>query len=72
MASFVHTFSHFRLHIEPWMLEAPFHTAEPEPAQSWIPFERLPDTAVPTPVRSLLAALPEARPPVYGVLRDGR
>ena len=58
MASFVHTFTHFRLHIEPWLLEATPHMAEPSAGQSWIPFERLADTAVPAPVRSLLAALP--------------
>lgn len=60
MATFVHTFTHFRLHIEPWLLEAAPHAAEPAPGQSWIAFERLDHTAVPAPVRSLLAALPQA------------
>lgn len=58
MAGFVHTFTHFRLHIEPWLLEAPPHASEPAVDQSWIPFGELAGTAVPAPVRILLDALP--------------
>ncbi len=58
MASFVHTFTHFRLHIEPWRVEAPQRMSEPNTGQIWIPYERLADTAVPAPVRGLLDALP--------------
>ena len=58
MASFVHVFTHFRLHIEPWRLEAGPHVAQPQTHESWIPYERLSETAVPTPVRNLLDALP--------------
>lgn len=58
MATFVHTFTHFRLHIEPWRVQAPALIAKLEAAQSWIPFERLEATAVPAPVRSILDALP--------------
>ena len=58
MAAFVHTFSHFRLHIEPWRLEAPHRTAEAQPNERWIHFDELAGTAVPAPVRSLLDALP--------------
>ena len=61
MAAFVHTFTHFRLHIEPWRLEAPPRTAEPAPGRRWVPFEQLRDTAVPAPVRGLLDALPSAQ-----------
>jgi len=61
MATIVHTFTHFRLHIEPWRLEAPHRIAEPSAEQSWIPFTRLVDTAVPAPVRGLLEALPLSR-----------
>lgn len=60
MASFVHVFTHFRLHIEPWLVEAGARAAEPSPHQSWIPFTQLGDIAVPAPVRSLLQALPAA------------
>ena len=68
MATFVHTFTHFRLHIEPWLLEAPRRSAEPEAGRRWIPFEQLAHTAVPAPVRSLLAALPghDATPQLRG------
>lgn len=58
MAGFVHVFTHFRLHIEPWLLEAGPQAAQPNIQESWFPFEQLPDTAVPAPVRSLLEALP--------------
>lgn len=58
MAAFVHVFTHFRLRIEPWMLETPARLMEAGPEQRWIPFQQLDDTAVPAPVRSLLNALP--------------
>ncbi len=58
MAGFVHVFTHFRLHIEPWLLEAGPHAAELRTRESWIPFEKLENTAVPAPVRTLLEALP--------------
>ncbi len=58
MATFVHTFTHFRLHIEPWRLEAAPGIAEPGPAHRWIPVGKLPETAVPAPVRGLLDTLP--------------
>lgn len=57
MAGFVHTFTHFRLHIEPWKVQAPPGLAEPPAGRSWIPFGRLADTALPAPVRGLVDAL---------------
>lgn len=60
MASFVHTFTHFRLHIEPWMLEASSLDTETRPGERWIPFELLADTATPAPVKALLESLPPA------------
>ena len=61
MAAFVHTFTHFKLHIEPWHVQAPCRTAEPEPGQSWVSFEALDDTAMPTPIRKIVSELPMLR-----------
>ncbi|NLC37227.1 MAG: A/G-specific adenine glycosylase [Alcaligenaceae bacterium] len=61
MATFVHTFTHFRLHIEPWMVDVPRRAAEWLPEQSWTPFELLPHIALPAPVRTLLEPLPYTR-----------
>jgi len=57
MATLVHTFTHFRLHIEPWRLESSSHTAEQPPDRKWVPAPELADIAVPAPVRGLLDAL---------------
>ncbi|NYT22041.1 A/G-specific adenine glycosylase [Alcaligenaceae bacterium] len=58
MATLVHTFTHFRLHIEPWRLEVPHRAAEAPADRKWVRAGQLGDTAVPAPVRSLLDALP--------------
>lgn len=58
MAGFVHVFTHFRLHIEPWLVEASPTIAEPLAEQRWVAFDELDQTAVPAPVRTLLDALP--------------
>ena len=60
MAGFVHVFTHFRLTIEPWRVNAPARTAEWAPDQRWLPFKDLSRAAVPAPVRKLLDALPSA------------
>lgn len=57
MAGFVHTFTHFRLHIDPWRVEAARGTAQARTGQRWIPYSELAQTAVPAPVRALLDAL---------------
>ena len=59
MATFVHTFTHFRLHIEPWLVETPQRVAEWLPEQTWTPFEQLTHIALPAPVRMLLEPLSE-------------
>lgn len=58
MASFVHVFTHFRLHIEPWRVQATMACAQPASEHRWISVEQMSDTAVPAPVRGLLDALP--------------
>ncbi len=58
MAGFVHVFSHFRLHIDPWKAETTRPTlAEPAPEHRWIPIATLGDTALPAPVRKILDGL---------------
>ncbi|HLU00996.1 MAG TPA: A/G-specific adenine glycosylase [Burkholderiaceae bacterium] len=58
MATIVHTFTHFRLHIAPWLLEAPPNVGETRPMEAWVAFDHLAQTATPAPVRALLDALP--------------
>jgi A/G-specific adenine glycosylase len=55
-----HTFSHFRLHIEPWLLTVshaakggPVRCAEPGEGQ-WVLLDSLENTGLPAPVRRLL------------------
>ena len=58
IAALLHTFSHFKLHIEPWYLRSPAQAvAEPGPRQAWVAIEDLPATALPAPVRKLLSGL---------------
>src|SRR3546814_20415099 len=58
MAGLMHVFSHFKLHIEPWYLQAgaPI-AAEPAPRQAWIPVADLSTTALPAPVKKILTGL---------------
>jgi A/G-specific adenine glycosylase len=58
MASFTHTFTHFRLLIEPWLIHSP-QRIEAEGNQAWIPMESLRDMGMPAPVRSLVDSLPQ-------------
>src|SRR5690606_29111838 len=56
LAALLHTFTHFKLHIEPWYVQC---TAAPvaEPTtqeQQWVPISALPSTALPAPVKTLL------------------
>jgi A/G-specific adenine glycosylase len=58
IAALLHTFSHFRLHIEPWYLRSPAQfVAETRPQQAWVAIEDLPTAALPAPVRKLLCGL---------------
>ena len=55
MAGLSHTFSHFKLHIEPWLV---VHenglVMEPAADHMWLPVSELPHAALPAPVRKLL------------------
>ncbi|OWT59060.1 A/G-specific adenine glycosylase [Candidimonas nitroreducens] len=58
MAALSHTFTHFKLHIEPWLLRgAAPRLRQPAPGQAWTPVAALADTALPAPVRKLLCGL---------------
>lgn len=57
-ATLPHTFSHFKLYIEPWFLSCTTPiVAQPGPAQSWVPINQLARTALPAPIRKLLTEL---------------
>jgi len=77
MAAFSHTFTHFRLHITPWLLPCSSHghrsptLAEPLPVYgkdrdetscAWTRWDALGDTALPAPIKKLLAGLGSDRP----------
>jgi A/G-specific adenine glycosylase len=58
LASFQHVFSHFKLHITPWLLHVDETLlAEPTAGQQWHDHESLEQTALPAPVRKLLLGL---------------
>ena len=58
LASFQHVFSHFKLHITPWLLEADGPVlAEPAARQRWLELDGLRDAALPAPIRKLLDGL---------------
>lgn len=55
MAALSHTFTHFRLHIEPWLVvPASRLVMEPTTGHVWLPIAELRDAALPAPVRRLL------------------
>ncbi|TAL77858.1 MAG: A/G-specific adenine glycosylase [Burkholderiaceae bacterium] len=61
MAGLRHTFSHFKLNIEPWHVEAGATVlAEPRTDQAWIAIRDLASAALPAPVRKILAGLFQA------------
>ncbi len=58
MAGLQHVFSHFKLHIEPWHVVANAPAmAEPGTGQAWISVDELAATALPAPVRKILAGV---------------
>ncbi|WP_459624830.1 NUDIX domain-containing protein, partial [Burkholderia sp. 3C] len=57
LAPFVHTFTHFRLEIEPRIAEVGAQSAAAEADTEWVPLARLDAYGVPAPVRKLLDAL---------------
>ena len=55
---FIHTFTHFKLHITPWRLQVQRkHTQVAEPGQIWLAVEDALQAAIPAPVRKLLLGL---------------
>jgi A/G-specific adenine glycosylase len=65
LANIAHTFTHFRLHIEPWWLRSRATALPPPPAptQAWIPVRSLAHTAMPAPLSKLLGGLYEEELP---------
>ncbi|NYT63922.1 A/G-specific adenine glycosylase [Alcaligenaceae bacterium] len=58
MAGLLHVFTHFKLHIEPWYFQSnTIGVGEPGPRQAWVPIKDLPATALPAPVKKILAGL---------------
>src|SRR5690606_8687818 len=59
MASMLHTFSHFKLHINPWHVKPTRTLSRPEATttQQWVPLSQLKQTALPAPVRKLIDGL---------------
>jgi len=63
MAGLSHTFTHFKLHIEPWLVIGDdILVKEPAPDHIWLPTAELAHAALPTPVRKLLDGLYGAEP----------
>jgi len=61
LAPFLHTFTHYRLHVSPYLLRVGVTAlAEPRLDQVWTPCCELVDTALPAPVRKLLHGLYDA------------
>jgi len=55
IAPFVHVFTHYRLHVLPYLVRAGAGVlTEPRPDHTWMPCEQLRTAALPAPVRKLL------------------
>ncbi|MBN9476464.1 MAG: A/G-specific adenine glycosylase [Burkholderiales bacterium] len=55
---FSHTFTHFKLHVEPWHVRAgSLALREGDHPQVWLPSGELADAALPAPVKKLLSGL---------------
>ncbi len=58
LRSFEHTFSHFRLRIEPWLIDtSTMHNRIQEPGRQWYDFHELSKIGMPGPVSRLLTRL---------------
>ena len=55
LPKFTHTFTHFRLHIQPVLIQATKQTTTPN--SLWIGLDEAIEAAIPTPVRKILVAL---------------
>ncbi len=56
LAPFVHTFTHFRLTMTPWWIEAGETLHESDTSLRWVATEHIPEVALPAPIRRLLTA----------------
>lgn len=62
IAPLLHTFSHFKLYIEPWLVSAQHLTiAEPRPMQAWVATDDLATVALPAPIKKILDGLYQAQ-----------
>ncbi len=55
--SFVHSFSHFRLHIDPIQLHVSPTNLLMEPGRQWLALDAIGNSALPAPIRSILEGL---------------
>jgi A/G-specific adenine glycosylase len=61
LAAFAHTFTHYRLHIRPWLVPVRAASLRESPLpERWVPADKLASTALPAPVKKLLLGLVEA------------
>jgi A/G-specific adenine glycosylase len=56
--TFWHSFTHFRLHIQPLVCEVADHAGIAEAGLRWLDQEELAQAALPAPIRKLLSAIP--------------
>jgi A/G-specific adenine glycosylase len=60
LPTFAHTFSHFRLHIAPWLMTVrPDGKRAAEPGGLWLNLEEARGAALPAPVKKLISAIRE-------------
>jgi len=60
LPTFTHTFSHFRLHIAPWLMTVrPDGKRAAEPGGLWLNLEEARGAALPAPVKKLISAIQE-------------
>ncbi len=60
LPGFNHTFTHFRLFIQPWKLQVDHPRMAAEPGRIWLSLDDLDGAALPTPIRKILMALRSA------------
>lgn len=61
LAAFAHTFTHYRLHIRPWLVPVrAMSLREPAQPERWVPADKLATMALPAPVKKLLQGLVDA------------
>ena len=61
LAAFAHTFTHYRLHIRPWLVPVrAVALREPALPERWVPADKLGTMALPAPVKKLLQGLVDA------------